>query len=138
MHGKLNSRGRGESGQATAWFVGIAILLFGIIAFAYDIGLLFTSRRMAQNAVDAGVLAGAAHMEGCDLYGLGDPVLVGEDYTERNLRGKIGASDDDPDVKILEDSFELTDDFLRHGLLEPLGGATLSASKNGRYPQSPP
>ena len=41
-----------ERGQVTAYFVGISILLFAIMAFSFDLGLLHLQRRTVQNSVD--------------------------------------------------------------------------------------
>ena len=76
---------RDERGQAVAFFVGIIFVLFGFMAFAIDIGFFFHARRIAQNAADPAALAGAAVLEGC---GVGDPLLVANEYAEKNLLGK--------------------------------------------------
>lgn len=57
--GTLGTRQRGDSG---AVLVHVAVLLIGFIAFsalAVDYGVLWASRNQAQNAADAGALAGA-------------------------------------------------------------------------------
>ena len=56
-----------ERGQVTAYFVGISLLLFAIMAFSFDLGLLHLQRRTVQNSVDPGAFAGAAYMQGCPL-----------------------------------------------------------------------
>ena len=47
----------GERGQVTAWAVGIALLLFGLMALATDVGFWLVERRAGQNRADAAVLA---------------------------------------------------------------------------------
>ena len=81
---------RNESGQVTAYFVGIMIVIFGLMAFAIDIGFFFHARRVAQNAADPASLAGAAYLQGCPLAGtVGvDPVTVATNYADKNMRGK--------------------------------------------------
>ena len=91
----INRVARGESGQVTAYFVAISIVVFGLMAFAIDIGFFFHARRVAQNAADPGALAGAAFLPGCSLYGNGDdPVTVAQTYVENNLQGKAFSTGD--------------------------------------------
>jgi len=62
VRGKAALSGRGrpwraESGQVTAWTVGLALLLFGIMALTVDVGFWFLERRESQNNADAAALA---------------------------------------------------------------------------------
>ena len=76
----------GERGQVTAYFIGLSLLLFAIMAISFDLGLLHLQRRVAQNSVDPAALAGAAYLERCPLSGQADePLDVAEDFASRNL-----------------------------------------------------
>src|SRR5688572_32341508 len=91
----INRVSRSESGQVTAYFVAISIVVFGLMAFAIDIGFFFHARRVAQNAADPGALAGAAYLPGCPLYGSGDdPVTVAQTYVENNLQSATFSNGD--------------------------------------------
>jgi len=81
---------RDESGQVTAYFVAISIVVFALMALAIDVGFFFHARRVAQNAADPAALAGAAYLQGCPLAGVGggDPVTVATNYADKNMRGK--------------------------------------------------
>jgi putative Flp pilus-assembly TadE/G-like protein len=98
-----------EAGVVTAWFIGISLLLFGILALSFDIGLLHLQRRVGQNAADPAVLAGAAYLDRCPraaavdpLANSDDPLAVADAYANRNLAA-VGANfaDDEPVQKAL-------------------------------------
>ena len=59
----------------------LLVALLAILALAIDGGLTYTQRRRAQNAADAGALAGARAM--CTT-GAGDPVVEAREYAGRN------------------------------------------------------
>jgi len=85
MRLRLRRLHQDESGQVVAFFVCILVLIFGFMALAIDLGFFFHARRVAQNAADPAALAGAAVLPGC---GEGDPLVVANDYAEKNLLGK--------------------------------------------------
>jgi hypothetical protein len=99
------------------FFVGILVVILGFMAFAVDTGFLFHARRLAQNAADASVLAGAQELEGCG-DGIPSPVEVAFDYAQRNfdnLRtfGDLGDDNISP-VELRPDAFQIpgTDTYL--------------------------
>ncbi len=99
-----------ERGQVTAYFVGISILLFAIMAFSFDIGLLHLQRRTVQNSVDPSVLAGAAYIERCPLAGTGQsPLTVADDFANRNLGVGSNFSSGD-DVQTALSTFHVEND----------------------------
>ena len=51
-----------ESGQSFVLLAIMLVVLFGILALVLDGGNLYTKRRSAQNAADAGALAGAREL----------------------------------------------------------------------------
>jgi hypothetical protein len=102
---------RDERGVITGYFVGIVILLLGITALGFDIGLLQLQRRVAQNSVDPAVLAGAAYLEKCALAAEGgDPLVVAEDFAERNLGVGSGFVTDDDLIQTALGSFHIEND----------------------------
>jgi hypothetical protein len=70
-----------ERGQGIVVIALILVALLAITALAIDGGLTYAQRRRAQNAADAGALAGARVM--CSAGG-GDPVAAARDYASRN------------------------------------------------------
>jgi hypothetical protein len=84
-----------ERGQATAFYVGIMVLIFAFMALAFDIGFLFHARRVAQNAADPAALAGAAARQGCSLAGTANPATLATDYANRNLQSKTFSAGSD-------------------------------------------
>lgn len=63
------SKRESQSGQAFVIIVFMILGLFGFAALAIDGGMLYTERRRAQNAADAGALAAAlAKVQGAHLY----------------------------------------------------------------------
>jgi hypothetical protein len=57
-------RSKLESGQSLATVAAISVGLFAILVLAIDVGYVYAMRRVAQNAADAGALAGATAMCG--------------------------------------------------------------------------
>jgi len=60
-----------ESGQSIIIIAGIVVVLLALVALVVDVGNAYAHRRMVQNAVDAGALAGARRL--ADRY-IGEPV----------------------------------------------------------------
>src|ERR687894_3123017 len=86
---------RDENGQVVTYFVGSLLIMFGLMAFAFDVGLLFHARRVVQNAADPGALAGATELSGC-----GDqdptPESIATTYAQKNLAGQTFQNGSDP------------------------------------------
>ena len=82
------NRLREETGQSLVVFVGFVGVVFCFFALVIDGGAYFAKSREAQNAADAGALAGAQKLR--PLVGDGsqcqdDATEVAEDYVSRNL-----------------------------------------------------
>ncbi len=81
---------RKERGQALIIFaLGVAALM-GFVALAIDVGLVFESRRSAQNAADAAALAGASALPANGA----SAVSLAQDWAQRNgfQNGKNGVT----------------------------------------------
>jgi hypothetical protein len=59
---KLSNINRGEGGQVVVLAVFALIVAMGFVSLAIDIGMFYEERRITQNAVDAGALAGAQEL----------------------------------------------------------------------------
>lgn len=70
-----------ERGQSIVILALMMVALLAILALSIDGGLTYAQRRRAQNAADAGALAGARAM--C-IPGGGDPVSLAREYANRN------------------------------------------------------
>ena len=78
-----------EIGQGFVIVALMLIALIAILALTLDGGLTYFQRRRAQNAADAGALAGARAM--CTTGG-GDPVVAARDYASRNGIGNVNTN----------------------------------------------
>jgi hypothetical protein len=75
-------------GQSLVFFVIISFALLAFIAVLVDGGLLFSMRRLSQNAADSGALAGAREL--CVSGNIQSAQIVAESYAETNNRARIG------------------------------------------------
>jgi hypothetical protein len=71
-----------ENGQSMILIAALLFAFFAILALVLDGGFLFYMRRNAQNAADAGALAGADHL--CKYKNTGQAVNVAENYALEN------------------------------------------------------
>jgi hypothetical protein len=81
---------RAESGQVTAWTIGLLLLFLGIMAFTFDAGFWLLDRRGGQNQVDASVLAGVQQLP-LPPPNLQTAADAAQDWLERNSRTTQGA-----------------------------------------------
>lgn len=73
---------KSESGQAFVIIVFMILGMFGFAALAIDAGVLYSERRRAQNAADAGALAAAlAKIQGVNLHVAALQRVESNDYT---------------------------------------------------------
>ena len=101
-----------ESGQITAYFIGLSILLFAIMAFSFDLGLLHLQRRVAQNSVDPAAMAGAAYLDRCPLSGeADDPLDIAQEFAERNLGVGSNATSGEDEIQKAIGSFHIENDI---------------------------
>lgn len=77
-----------ESGQATIFVVGMALVAFGVVAFAVDGTRAFIMRRSLQNAADAAALAGASQLDENSYYS-----SKGREVDIDPVQGKRGAAE---------------------------------------------
>jgi hypothetical protein len=75
-----------EKGQMIPWVVLLSFVILGVVALIVDGGALFSNRRTAQAAADAGALAGAKRA----CTGYADAIPVAEAYALNN--GASGVS----------------------------------------------
>jgi len=64
---------RSRSGQAIVIMALAMVAICGMLALAIDAGRLYFQRRLMQDAVDAGALAGAQDLVATDVYPSGQP-----------------------------------------------------------------
>ena len=95
-----------ESGQATSYVVGVSVLLFAIMGLAFDVGILYFTRRVAQNAADAAALAGATELEGCGDENP-DPLALADDYAGRNMAARLFGEPQPDDIVSQIGSFDV-------------------------------
>ena len=60
-----------DSGQATIFVVGMALVAFAVVAFTIDGTRAFLMRRTLQNAADAAAIAGASELDESSYYSTG-------------------------------------------------------------------
>jgi hypothetical protein len=105
---EVSRRFRGERGSVLVQ-VGVAmIVLIALIAFVADYGLMWVSRRQAQNSADAGALAGAVALgydDFADRSDTGAAKLSAHKFALGN-----GVAGEAPDVQIDTDVYFYDDD----------------------------
>jgi Flp pilus assembly protein TadG len=97
------ARRSGERGQAVLFIVMIMLTLLLFVGFAVDLGGMLVTRRIMQNACDAGALAGAV-----DLPSTSTAEASAKQFVESNLQASnIGWNSGYPQVNILNSNTEV-------------------------------